>query len=309
MSRNEHSSRSVGRTATTSEADPDDAEPEAGADLDRLRAENERLRREYARAKRTTHRRTAIGFLALGLLALGGAALFPDLQTVLVALGGTGLFGGVLSWYLTPERFVAASVGERVYAALADSQSALVTDLGLSETRVYVPVAGDTVRLFVPQYAEYELPERDALDPLFVIPRTERARGVALVPTGATLAEEFETIRSGPLATEPAELATQVSDALVDGFELAESATTDGTGTERFSVGITGSVYGQHDRVDHPIISFLAVTAAQALDAPVTTEVTTGDDRYDFVVTCRWESVESAPSDDTETSERARSRV
>jgi hypothetical protein len=308
MSRNEHSSRSDAQTETTPAAasTPDgdiEGETDTSEELDRLRAENERLRREYARARQTTHRRTALGLLAVGLLALGGAALFPTLQTVLVALGGTGLFGAVLTWYLTPERFVSASIGERVYAALADSQSALVTDLGLAESRVYVPVEGDTVRLFIPQHAEYDLPAPEELDPLFVIPETERARGVALVPTGATLAGEFEAIRTGPLADDPAPLAEQVSDALVDGFELAESATPDGAQSGQFSVGVTGSVYGQSDRVDHPITSFLAVTAAQALDTPVTTEVTTSDDRYDFVVTCRWESVESGPSDDTESPE------
>lgn len=299
MSQNDYSSLTDEQQATSDEPASETAESEASAELDRLRAENNRLRREYARAKQTSYRRTAIGFLALGLLALGGAALFPSLQTVLVALGGTGLFAAVMSWYLTPERFVAASVGERVFAALADSQSALVTDLGLSDTRVYVPVDGETVRLFIPQYAEYELPDTDTLDPLFVIPERERRRGIALVPTGATLADEFETIRSGSLASTPADLATQVSEALVDGFELAESATADSGGTAHFSVGITGSVYGQPERVDHPITSFVAVTAAQAVDTPVTAEVTTSDDRYAFVVTCRWDAVESAISDES----------
>jgi hypothetical protein len=168
-----------------------------------------------------------------------------------------------------------------------------VTDLGLSDERVYVPVGDETVRLFVPQYAAYELPEPSELDPLFVIPERERTRGVALVPTGATLATEFEAIRTSPLSTVPTELAGQASDAIVDGFELAESATVDGAEAGQFSVGITGSVYGRSDRVDHPIVSFLAVTAAQAQETPVTTEVTTSDDRYDFVVTCRWEAGET----------------
>jgi hypothetical protein len=301
MSQKEHSSRDGVQTATPSGRD-EDSEADGQVDLDRLRAENERLRREYTRAKQTTHRRTALGFLGVGLLSLGGATLFPTLRTVLVALGGTGVFSAVLTWYLTPERFVAASIGERVYTALADSQSALVTDLGLSDERVYVPVGDETVRLFVPQYAAYELPEPSELDPLFVIPEAERARGVALVPTGATLATEFDAIRTGPLSTVPTELAGQASDAIVDGFELAESATVDGAEADQFSVGITGSVYGRSDRVDHPIVSFLAVTAAQAQETPVTTEVTTSDDRYDFVVTCRWEAGETE-SEETAASE------
>jgi hypothetical protein len=303
MSQNEHSSRDGVQTATPSGRD-EDSEADVQTDLDRLRAENERLRREYTRAKQTTHRRTALGFLGVGLLSLGGAALFPTLRTVLVALGGTGVFSAVLTWYLTPERFVAASIGERVYTALADSQSALVTDLGLSDERVYVSLGDGTVRLFIPQYAEYELPAPRELDPLFVIPEAERGRGVALVPTGATLATEFDAIRTGPLSTVPTDLAEQASDAIVDGFELAESATVDGAEAGQFSVGITGSVYGRSDRVDHPIVSFLAVTAAQAQGTPVTTEVTTIDDRYDFVVTCRWEAGE-AESEKAEVTEES----
>ncbi|MGA9402004.1 hypothetical protein [Haladaptatus sp.] len=48
-----------------------------------------------------------------GALVAVGGLLFPTSRTVLFALVGTGLFGAVLIYFLTPEQFVSAAVGER----------------------------------------------------------------------------------------------------------------------------------------------------------------------------------------------------
>jgi len=76
---------------------------------------------------------------------------FPDGREVLFALAAVGLFGGVLTYYLTPGTFVAADVGERIYAAMAANEAAIAGELGLSDDRIYVP-AGEPVdaRLYVP---------------------------------------------------------------------------------------------------------------------------------------------------------------
>src|SRR5699024_5189946 len=110
---------------------------ELAAQIDVLREENQRLREEYARARRTQYRRTALALAAVGLLAtLGGVAL-PDSRTVLFALGGTGLFAAALTRYLTPEQFISASVGEGIYGSLAATEAALVAELGLQDERLY----------------------------------------------------------------------------------------------------------------------------------------------------------------------------
>jgi hypothetical protein len=226
------------------------------------------------------------------------AVLFPASQTVLFALAGTGLFAAVLTYYLTPERFVTAAVSERVYAATAAWGETLRTELGLQDTSIYIPTdyaATDEfapVRLFIPQYAEYTLPDASSLDAGFVIPEEKTGRGLTLQPTGAAIYEEFES-QVDAVAETPSELASQLTDALVESFELVENVTfeLDGDGTG-ITFAITGSSYGTVDRFDHPIQSFLAVGLAQGLNQPVTVErqsTSSDDDRFDYRIHCSWE--------------------
>lgn len=274
------------------DATSDDSEPtldreELAARVDLLEEENSRLRREYARARQSSYRRTAIGLAVVGTLAVGAGLLFPGSREVLFALGAIGLFGAVLTYYLTPERFVAADVGERVYAALADNEADVVADLGLTDERVYVPTDdADGVRLFVPQHEEYTVPDADALDRPFVVTDGDE-RGLSVRPTGAALFEEFERSLAGPLADEPEPLAEQLADGVVEQFELADTVRVDSEG-DRVSAGVAGSVYGPVDRFDHPVASLLAVGLATGLDEHVTMDVSAGDERFDHVVTVRW---------------------
>jgi hypothetical protein len=143
--------------------------------------------------------------------------------------------------------------------------------------------------LFVPHRSDYEVPDDAALEELFVVSETERSRGVSFRPSAAPLHEEFDRALADDLATEPAALADQLTEGLVEQFELADSATTDiDPEGDRVSIGISGSAYGPLDRFDHPIESFLGVGFARGLTLPVTVETTPADDRADILVTCRW---------------------
>lgn len=310
---------------------------ELTARLDLLREENRRLRREYARARRSQYRRSALGLGLVGALALVGGILFPANRVVLFALAGTGLFAAVLTYYLTPERLVPVSVGRSVYGTLAAGFEAISADLGLAPDRVYVPTVtagseavpderdvtdGDPgsgpVRLFLPHRSSFTLPPGEDLEPGFVVSEDPSTRGVALTPVGAPLFDEFERAVTGPIAADPAQLAEQLGDALVEQFELVDSARVDaGDDTEdggAFTVGISGSAYGPLDRFDHPVVSFLAVGAANAFEGPVTVTVADGDDRVDGVVAVERYSEsesaserasESAPESDTTDGEAA----
>jgi hypothetical protein len=256
------------------------------AQLELLEEENRRLRTEYARARQSKYRRTAYGLFAVGALAALLGVLFPEGQEVLFALGGTGLFGGVLTLYLTPARFVAADVTERVYTAVAANYAALAESLGLAETAVYLPGETRSAHLFLPQSPEYELPDLD--DGPFVT--APDGRGLLLEATGALLFDEFERTSSGPVATQPAELATQLSEAVVEQFELADAIDADlDPAAGRLTFRVTGSTLGAVDRLDHPLVSFLATGCATALDQPVTLDVDGTDDRADWLVTLRWD--------------------
>lgn len=281
--------------STPADDDVEDADPaDLRARIDVLQEENRRLRAEYARARRSQYRRTALALLAVGLVALAGAALVDVTRDVLLVLGAIGVFAAVLTFYLTPERFVPASVGERVYAARADTAAGVVAALGLSETRVYVPTPpgaapDEPAWLFVPQHSEHVVPDPADLEEPFVVTDDDRERGLSVTPTGGELFAEFSRVLSGPLAETPSPLADQLVDALVEQFELVDGARLDlDADGGRLTVGISGSTYGAVDRFDHPVVSFLGVGAAVGLDRPVETSVAAGDDRTDHLVTVRW---------------------
>ncbi len=261
------------------------------ARIETLEGEIERLETELADARRTSYRRTALGMAALGGLALAGAAAFPGVRTVLVALGGTGLFGALLTYYLTPERFVGAGVAGGVYGALAANLEAIAAELELSDAAVYVPVDGEPpARLFVPEQppAAGGVPGADALRNAFVV--TPVHRGLSLRPTGGPLRAEFVDAVA-PVPATPGDLAPAAAEALVEQFELVDTADPD-VGDGRVTVRVTGSTYGPVDRLDHPVASFLATTFATALERPVALEVTPGSEAGTYLVTCRWDVFE-----------------
>lgn len=278
-------------------ASPPAEEPDRAAlvaELERLRAEADRLRESYVRARRSRYRRSAVGFALLGLLATAGGVAVPGSRTVLFALGGTGLFAALLTWFVTPERFVSAGVGDAVFEALAGNHERLCRELGLSDERVYVPAADETtgVWLYVPQRSTGTVPDADALASLFVVGDDESTRGVSLRPTGETLFREFEAALSGPLAGEPAELVAQVREAIVEQFEVADGLRTDlDADGGRLTVAVDGGPYGEITRFDHPVVSVVAVALARGLDRSVRVELAGEND--EAVATLRWDDADA----------------
>lgn len=290
--------------ATTLAEDPDPVE--LGAQIDVLTEENRRLREEYARAKRSQYRGSSLALLGIGIVGIAGGLLLPAIRSLLIVLGATGLFGAVLTYYLTPERFITADIGRGVYSAFADDAGALVAELGLQETWVYVPtpegVETTACRLFVPQHESYEIPNPDDLKSLFVIEGDEATHGITLQPKGHHLFEEFERT-VGRVSPDPDRLAVQLSDSLVEQFELCEQVRPDiDAGEGRATFGVVDSAFGPVDRLDHPIASVLAVGLAVGIDTPVEMDVTAPEEaRADYLVTVRWDTeAEDTEDEDTE---------
>jgi hypothetical protein len=279
--------------AVETESSDDPTDEELQARIETLEGEVERLRAELSEARRTSYRRSAIGLLFLGGLSLAGAGAFPGVRTVLLALGGTGVFGALLTYYLTPERFIGASVASGVYAALASNLEATTTELELADDAVYVPVDGDpSVRLYVPdQPPEVAgVPDAATLRNAFVV--TADHRGLSLRPTGGSLYAEFDDTTTVPES--PGELAAASGEALVEQFELVDAADPDVDEAGRATLRVTDSAYGPVDCFDHPVASFVATTFAAVLDEPVELEVTDADDATAYLVTCRWNLEESS---------------
>jgi hypothetical protein len=275
------------------------------AQVELLAEENRRLRAAYQSAKRSRYRRTALGLLGVGVIALAGAALFESVRTILLALGGTGVFAAVLTYFLTPERFVSASVGDHIVGALTDNESDIVNELGLGDERVYVPTESDA-RLFVPQYDAYEVPPTESLRSTFVVDVADHQRGLAFAPTGGRLYDEFERARAGPPADQPAALIRQLADAAVEQFELVARADPEEAGEGRIAIGVDDPVYTPVDRFDHPVASLFGVGLARGLNAPVGVTIRQADDdRYESLIVCSWspEDVSSSPANEAEGSD------
>lgn len=249
-----------------------------------LEAENRQLREEYTRARQAVYRRLAIGLFGVGLVGLVGGIGFPDARAVLFALGGTGIFAGVLTAVLTPERFVTARVGARVFQALRADRDAIVSELGLGGDPVYLPADGE-VRMFIPRYDETAVPEATAVEDVFVVPTEPDEGGVAFHPTGEPLFAELTATQTQPIDPTPAAVATVTADALVELFELADGVEYDvDTATDRITFEIAGAGLGDPAAIDHPLSSFLAVGLAKTLDTTVRVEV-----REDpLTITCRY---------------------
>ncbi|GAA0240959.1 hypothetical protein ACFFQF_31045 [Haladaptatus pallidirubidus] len=266
------------------------------AQLDILAEENARLRTAYRRSKQVEYRNTALGLAAIGLICGLGAFLFPESQTVLLALAGCGGFGAILTYYLTPEQVVPASIGERTYSAFATTYEALSAELGLQDTTIYVPNNGASpqsfadIRLFRPQHARYQLPNTDALTSVLVVTENELEHGLSLYPSGAALLTEFEKM-TGDLPSELDDLAGQLAETLTHGFELVDDASVENIEAgQQITVSIAGSTYGSITRLDHPVSSFLGSGLADQLQEPVTVEtVQVEDERSDYLITCSWD--------------------
>ncbi|WP_226479965.1 hypothetical protein [Natrinema amylolyticum] len=262
---------------------------------ERLREENERLRGGNT-PNGSPYRRMGLCLALLGALSGLAAIVFRDSQGVLFAIGATGLFGGLLTYYLSYGRFLDAAVCEGIYTAVATNGATIADELSLRDEHIYVPDGRDGARLFVPERSEYDVP--DTLDGS-ICGDDSRQEGVILESTGAGLLREFDRTLSDDLPDAPPELAVSLADALVEQFELAERVDpsvdyADGRGSA--TIAISGSALGDVDRFDHPIASFLAVGFAAGLERPVSLEVTPGDDRTEWVVNCQW----NASDDDTD---------
>jgi len=254
---------------TTQSTEPDAEESIDAAELAVLREENDRLREQFRQARRSTYRRTTIAFVAIGGFAIVGGIVFPDVRTLLIALGGTGIFAGLLTWFVTPEQFHAATVTEHLQRTQADNAVRLIAALGLQDIQLYVPSGERDVWLYIPAHREYTVPPSEALDSILVVTDDDVERGLALKPVGTALYEDFETATTP--ADDPATVATQLADAVVEQFELARAVeVTVEDGAARFE--IVGSSCGRVAAVDQPAVSLLAVGLAIQTDEPVRIE-------------------------------------
>lgn len=259
----------------------------------RLEEENRRLRDRYAGVRERRYTRTAIGLAAVGIGFGIAGVVVTSAQEVLFGIAAAGLFGAVLTRYLTPEQFIPLEVGEGIYAALADNEAAIADQLGLSSTRVYL-ATDQGPRLFVPELDGYDrsLLDEDAFDRPLVVNDTASRSGVVLRPTAEPLVRAFEEQHRGDLPQTPRDAVATLREGVTDALELAAGAEVDLDSAEgRVTVSVDTPLYGDVTAFDHPLASFLGSGLATALDTPVEVDVVTTDrdETTTPLVTCRWD--------------------
>jgi hypothetical protein len=275
---------------------------ELRAEIVELRAANDRLRERYESARRTTYERTALGLAGVGIAAGVAGLVVTTAQQVLFSVAAIGLFAGVLTRFLTPERFIPEDVGHGVYAALAENEAAVCDHLGLAGPHVYLDTDAG-LRLFVPERESYELPDGAALADPFVVTDDAASTGASFRPAATDLLDSFERTHRGTLPAAPGEAATHLGEGLAEGLELAGRVETDVRASEgRATFEVTDARYGDAATFDHPVRSFLAAGMARSLECPVECEWATTDDA--LVVTVRWtvdeRGPDEGPSDDVD---------
>jgi hypothetical protein len=246
--------------------DPSERITELETLIDVLKTENERLRKDYARARAVTYRKTALALTVVGLVAVLGGVAFPDVRAVLFVTGAIGLFGGIMTWYLTPERVVPISVSESVYDGAMTTLTDLKDELGLQPVTVYVPV-GDQTRGFIPRDRDFEVPENLS----HVFPgSTSGSEGMTFTPSGQELTREVDEIRTTQASKTTLGAVEQVADSLVEHFEVVDQITVEkSTVAREVIISVDEPAFGPLSRLDHPVVSALACAAAQSVDSPV----------------------------------------
>lgn len=252
---------------------------------------------------------SALLFAGMGAVATIGGITVPSSRAVLVALAGIFFFAGAAVYFLVPTGSLRTTIDQRIHATLLANEEDLIRECDLQDLSVYVPrVTDESVEtepqawLFVPRYADYEVPHVEALNSLFVDTISEQEQGISLRPTGDALYIEFESLLEGSVSESIDTLVSQLVDGIVGGLELADDIVVDIEADDnRVVFDISGSEYDLHDQFDHPLQSFLGMGLATGLGHPVVAETTATDSaRFEYRVSCRWEQIERSGKRESE---------
>ncbi|MBX0286464.1 hypothetical protein [Haloarcula salinisoli] len=224
----------------------------------------------------------------MGLLLILAAVLFamatslPTFRQTLVTLGVVGIFGSILLYVVTPERFLPADVTRAVESVRNQNVGWIVEKLSTSQQPRYVPTA-DGIKLFFPEFAGDETP--DIAEVETGTEPSDSVSGIVLKPSGDPFLQ-LVLAEAGRLPRSNAEAVDSLSTALVDRFGLAEAATVESIDDDHVTIEVSGSIFDQKDNLDHPIVSLFATGLAHSSGTEVRPTVTTTD-TDDLLITLR----------------------
>lgn len=232
-----------------------------------------------AHVAHTSRYSTGMGlFVILSGLCFGGGLLVPPLRKPLVALGCASLFGAILLYVVTPERFLAADVVRSIESATSRNLTSLVGRVDVAPTPRYVPTDSG-VKLFFPDLATDPTPPPAELS-------GDPGQGLVLEPVGCELVSEM-VFPTDEIPADTFDAMELLSPFLTDQLGLAERMAVESHDAEHVTVRVTGNVFDTDEPLDHPIQSVLSVGLALAVGKPVQPTLTAVEEG-EFLITFRW---------------------
>lgn len=215
---------------------------------------------------RDRSRLTSIVLVLIGVVSVASIQYYPAFRQFLIVTGVVSFITGLVVALLSKQELISAPLAGRLIQVSLDNIEAVAPGTDAMGA-VFEPRDDGITLVLTPD----ETARSDA-------PSTYSQHDeLSLTPVGAALLDPFEDALSGQLATEPASLAAQVTEAVVDVFEFAELMTYE-VSDASIQFTIRDVAIGDITRVTHPIPSFVGTVLSKGLGERVRVTVRTESD-------------------------------
>lgn len=186
--------------------------------MSELERENEKLMAEHVLAKKNEYRNTGYALIFFGALTLAISYFTynnTSLASILLFAGLGTAYLGIISLFLSPERFVREEIMERSILSSIIVINNIIQELQIYSKGIYILVDNE-IRVILPLRADYKLPEE-------IPQRTFQAgepnsTALVLIPLGYSL-----MLMAEKKGADWSDLTQALNDVLVEGLELAHS--------------------------------------------------------------------------------------
>lgn len=183
-----------------------------------LERENERLKAEHSRAKKNEYRNTGYALIIFGSVAIA-VSYFTFNNTALASIllfAGLGTtYLGIISLFLSPERFVSEKILEKSNLSSIIVINNIIQELQIQSKGIYF-LSENEIRVIIPLRSDYK-PKKEILQRTFQI-GDPGGTALMIIPLGYSLMQMAE--KEG---ADWGDLSQALNEVLVDGLELARS--------------------------------------------------------------------------------------
>jgi len=186
--------------------------------LAQLEIENEKLRSDHGTAKKNEYKDTGYALIIFGSLALGLSYFTYNnttLASILLFAGLGTTYIGILSLFLTPEKFVRKDILEQSNLSSIAVINNIIQELQIYSKGIYVPANGQ-IRVVLPLKSDFKL-SREIPQRTFHIDEPDKT-ALVLIPLGYSLMRMVEN-RGANWSDLPGAL----DEIMVEGLEIAGS--------------------------------------------------------------------------------------